>query len=262
MTLCDNASWPLERATFDLRKQNLSIYDISAALATEDIVRSSAAIATLLDEEGFAKLPRRTDDERERLGVLDSTRPIVADHADVHALAPRRATLNLEPHSFRTQFGGLFLFMPALVELEFDQLIKRCGFPGTSLVPAQHALRSLLALKLYGTQRHLHVMSAVLDEGLALFAGLNVIPKRAFLSEYSGTSFRVAVSTLPVILSSCNTSGPLRGHGLTRCCRWVCNMATHLIWTSIRFHFTAKMHSFRSTTSQSAVAVKRGFWPF
>src|SRR5947209_4916597 len=29
-------------------------------------------------------------------------------------------------------------------------------------------------------------MSAVLDEGLALFAGLNVIPKRSFLTEYSG----------------------------------------------------------------------------
>jgi hypothetical protein len=42
-----------------------------------------------------------------------------------------------------------------------------------------------LALKLFGTQRHTHVMSAVLDEGLALFAGLNVIPKRSFLTEYS-----------------------------------------------------------------------------
>jgi hypothetical protein len=28
-------------------------------------------------------------------------------------------------------------------------------------------------------------MSSVLDEGLALFAGLNVIPKRSFLAEYS-----------------------------------------------------------------------------
>jgi hypothetical protein len=34
----------------------------------------------------------------------------------------------------------------------------------------------LLALKLQGNQRHTQVMSAVLDEGLALFAGLNVIP--------------------------------------------------------------------------------------
>jgi hypothetical protein len=43
----------------------------------------------------------------------------------------------------------------------------------------------LLALKLFGSARHSHVRSAVLDEGLALFAGLNVIPKRSFLTEYS-----------------------------------------------------------------------------
>jgi hypothetical protein len=42
-----------------------------------------------------------------------------------------------------------------------------------------------LALKLFGTARHRHVMSGVLDQGLALFAGLNVIPKRSFLTEYS-----------------------------------------------------------------------------
>ena len=46
-------------------------------------------------------------------------------------------------------------------------------------------MRSLLALKLFGTARHGHVMSGVLDQGLALFAGLNVIPKRSFLTEYS-----------------------------------------------------------------------------
>ena len=40
-------------------------------------------------------------------------------------------------------------------------------------------------MKLFGTARHRHVMSGVLDQGLALFAGLNVIPKRSFLTEYS-----------------------------------------------------------------------------
>jgi hypothetical protein len=54
------------------------------------------------------------------------------------------------------------------------------------MVPAACALRSLLALKLVGNARHSHVMSSVLDEGLALFAGLNVVPKRSFLAEYSG----------------------------------------------------------------------------
>ena len=53
------------------------------------------------------------------------------------------------------------------------------------MIPAEHAMRSLFALKLFGNARHSHVMSSVFDEGLALFAGLNVIPKRSFLTEYS-----------------------------------------------------------------------------
>src|SRR5204863_112762 len=69
--------------------------------------------------------------------------------------------------------------------LSFDRLVRQAGFPGSALIPAPHALRSLLALKLFGNARHSHVMSYVLDEGLALFAGLNVIPKRSFLTEYS-----------------------------------------------------------------------------
>lgn len=46
-------------------------------------------------------------------------------------------------------------------------------------------MRTLLGLKLFGTARYSHVMSDVFDPGLALFAGLNVTPKRAFLTEYS-----------------------------------------------------------------------------
>jgi hypothetical protein len=53
------------------------------------------------------------------------------------------------------------------------------------MIPAEQALRSLLALKLFGSRRHRHVMADVFDQGLALFAGLNVIPKRSFLTEYS-----------------------------------------------------------------------------
>jgi hypothetical protein len=66
-----------------------------------------------------------------------------------------------------------------------DRILARSRFPGSNMVPAGCAMRSLLALKLFGSARHRHVMSYVLDEGLALFAGLNVIPKRSFLTEYS-----------------------------------------------------------------------------
>ena len=53
------------------------------------------------------------------------------------------------------------------------------------MIPAAHAIRSLLGLKLHGSARHSHAMSEVFDPGLAVFAGLNCIPKRAFLTEYS-----------------------------------------------------------------------------
>jgi len=131
------------------------------------------AIGQLLAEEGFARLPRRGDDERP-----PSIRPTVADVADVRAL-------DLQPRQLRTQFGGLFLFAPLLAQIPFDRILRQAGLPGSKMVPAGCALRALLALKLFGSARHSHVMSSVLDEGLALFAGLNVIPKRSFLTEYS-----------------------------------------------------------------------------
>jgi hypothetical protein len=156
-----------------LRKQNLSVHDISRALARDGESLSPAAVAVILKDEGFAKLPRRADDERP-----DQPRPVVADVADVRGL-------DLTPRSVRTKFGGLFLFLPWLVSADLDKLLARSGFPGSKMIPAGCALRSLLALKLFCNARHSHVMSSVLDEGLALFAGLNVVPKRSFLTEYS-----------------------------------------------------------------------------
>ena len=156
-----------------LRQQNLSVYDIRDALAEVGQTRSPAAISLILRQEGFARLPRRRDEERP-----DRERPDQARVADAREL-------DLSPRSFHTQFGGLFLFLPDLVRVDLDQVVTRAALPGSQMIPAPHALRSLLALKLCGRARHSHVMSYVMDEGLALFAGLNVVPKRAFLTEYS-----------------------------------------------------------------------------
>ena len=156
-----------------LRKQNLSIYDISRVLAQEDQALSPPAIAALLREEGFARLPRRPDEERPAV-----IRPEIAAVADVNEL-------DLSPRQFRTKFGGLFLFLPYLAVISLEKIFRRAGLPGSTMIPAGQAMRSLLALKLMGNARHSHVMSSVFDEGLALFAGLNVIPKRSFLTEYS-----------------------------------------------------------------------------
>jgi hypothetical protein len=164
---------PVRDRVIALRKENLSIYDISRNLAHEGHPLSPVAVAQILKDEGFARLPRRADDERP-----PGSRPTTADVADVRQL-------DLSPQSFRTKFGGLFLFLPMLVSIPLDRILRESGFPGSEMIPPGAALRSLLALKLFGTARHGHVMSVVLDPGLALFAGLNVIPKRSFLTEYS-----------------------------------------------------------------------------
>jgi Transposase DDE domain len=168
-----------------LRKQNLSIYDISRNLAHQGDALSPVAVAQVLKEEGFARLPRRSDDERP-----PGSRPTTADSADVRQL-------DLSPASFRTKFGGLFLFVPMLASIPLDRILRDAGFPGSQMIPAGSAMRSLLALKLFGTARHSHVMSLVLDQGLALFAGLNVIPKRSFLTEYS---CRIAPACYPELM--------------------------------------------------------------
>lgn len=164
---------PLRDRVIALRKQNLSIYDISAALARDGHALSPVSVSAILREEGFARLPRRADDERPH-----TVRPDAAAVADIRRL-------DLEPRHFRTRFGGLFLFLPYLASIPFDGVVQGAGLPGSKMVPAAHALRALLALKLFGAARKSHVMSSVFDEGLALFAGLNVIPKRSFLTEYS-----------------------------------------------------------------------------
>jgi transposase len=157
----------------ELRKKNHSVYEISEILKDGDIRLSPTAVRQILHEEGFAPLPRRLDDERP-----DYPRPTIEPAADVRAfsLAPRR---------FATRFGGLFLFVPDLIQLNFDHLAISAHLPGSRMIPVTHALRACLSLKLWSIERKSHIMSLVSDEGLALFAGVNVSPKKSYFSEYS-----------------------------------------------------------------------------
>jgi len=164
---------PIREEIVALRKKNYSVYDISQVFAERGTKVTAAAIRDILREEGFAPLPRRLDEER-----LDRSGPAVQPAADVRSFS-------LEEREFTTQCGGLFLFVPDLVRLNLPELATAAGLPGSQLIPASHALLSSLALKLWSIERKSHVMSLVADSGLALFAGLNVIPKKSFLSEYS-----------------------------------------------------------------------------
>jgi hypothetical protein len=156
-----------------MRKKNLSVYDIQRELACAGHKISINALSILMREEGFTRLPRRRDDERPV-----TVRPEIAAVADVRAL-------DLSPRSFRTRIGGLFLFAPLMKDLDLGRVLGKIDLPGSSMIPAEQAVRALLALKLIGKERKSHVMDLVFEEGIALFAGLNVIPKRSYLAAYS-----------------------------------------------------------------------------
>ena len=152
-----------------LRKERrASIYQIQELLRQEHMPASLGYIQKVFTQEGIRRLPRRPAHQR-------SPGTTVADIRK----------LNLGARTFHTDFAGLFLFAFDLAGMQLDPMLAAVGMPGTSMIPAGCAVRSLLALKLSGIGRPSQVMAETLDEGLALFAGLNAIPKRTTLTEYS-----------------------------------------------------------------------------
>ena len=82
---------PVRELVVAMRKRNLSVYDIQRELAETDRRISINALTVLLREEGFARLPRRRDEERP-IAIKAET----AEVADVRRL-------DLSPRSVRTR---------------------------------------------------------------------------------------------------------------------------------------------------------------
>ena len=175
-----------KKRAVELRKTNHSVYEISEILKAEGMQIGATAVRELLRAEGFSALPRRLDEERP-----DQPRVVVEGVANV-------LHFKLQPGKFTTQCGGLFLFIPDLISLDLEGVAKESNLAGSKMIPSTHALRAALALKLWSTIRKSHVMPLVSDPGLALFTGLNVIPKKSFLSEYSS---RVTSTDVQKLLS-------------------------------------------------------------
>jgi hypothetical protein len=194
---------PVRELVVAMRKKNLSVYDIQRELKAAAHQISINSLSVLLREEGFARLPRRRDEERP-----PAIKPEPAAVADVREL-------NLSPRTFRTRVAGLFFFIPLMKQLDLGRIAREAGLPGSKMIPSEQALRSLLALKLIGMERKSHVMNLVFDEALALFAGLNVIPKRAYLAAYSSRiGQRTNRRLMEVWFQHVQTLGLRRSHSL------------------------------------------------
>src|SRR5215831_6382072 len=161
----------------ELRREGLSVYEISTRLGQEGIPLGRTAVSGILREEGFGRLLRGPAPEA-------STNPATSGR---DTRLPTAAVIDFAavPARAHTAMAGLLLAIPDLVALDLPALVAAAGYPGTSVIPAASWLLSLLALKLTGTRRVSHVDDLLTDPASALFAGLAVLPKKSALTDYS-----------------------------------------------------------------------------
>jgi transposase len=192
----------IKEGIISLRKRNYSIKEIQEALHRQGEEISLKTIYILLEEEGFAKLFRRTRAERRE--ALQSGRD-PAQVADVKRFADRREV--------STDYGGVFLFVPLICELGLDKLFRKSSFYGSKQIPRVSYLLSYLVLKLLGKERLCHINNLNFDYGIGLFAGLNVLPKAAAVTQYSYRHpHSLCVSMLRSWTKVLSHKGYLRGH--------------------------------------------------
>ena len=165
-----------------MRQDGLALDDIVRCLAQEGTPISRPYAGRLLSLEGFARLRTRRRPTRPGERALDGSE--VPHVANVN-------NLDLTPdRSVPTNAAGLFLFLPHLLDLQIDRAVGHAGYPGTKMVPPTQALLALLAGKLLGKRRISHIDDLNFDEGAGLFAGLNVLPKTTYATDYSYTTQR------------------------------------------------------------------------
>jgi len=157
----------------DLRKQNYSTEDIARLLKDEGILLSAVSIWAILNEEGFKKLPRRDDSERPQWPRQD-----LAPYADVRQFS-------LLPRVMDTRIAGVFLLLKILADTKICDIPIDLKWYGSKMIPSQNAFLASLLLKLIGKKRKSHVMDLQCDEGAPFAIGLNELPKRTYVAEYS-----------------------------------------------------------------------------
>ena len=159
-----------------LRQDGLSLAQIQEQLEPTEPI-SQSYLSRILQRQGLSgPLPRR------------SPRPIglqAKDGSDIPEAADVRLC-SLQPgRGFDTRVAGLFLFVPLLLTLDLPAAVARAGWPGSRVIPALQSILALLVPKMLGKRRISHISDLCRDEGAGLFAGLNVLPKATFATDYS-----------------------------------------------------------------------------
>ncbi|MDR3020591.1 MAG: transposase [Treponema sp.] len=165
-----------------LRKNNMSVPEIIAAMDGLGMPVSSQFVNSVLKKEGFARLPRRDAFAKSNVLLSNELKKITAEKS--------RPLSFDKKESFTGEKIGVFSFLPIISEFGIDKAIKKSSFPRTSSIGRLSSILSFLALKLISVKRYNADDLWCMDRGLGMFAGLNVLPKTAWFSSYSSSVTR------------------------------------------------------------------------
>ena len=162
----------LDKLIISLRKRNFSIPDIKIILDAQEEMVSESYCYRVLKNDGFKRLPRRKKSE-------------INNPATTKITAPKSKQLDFSSETFSSSSVGILCLLPYLKKLGIDQLIKNSLYPETNKINRLSSILSFVALKLSNIRRYSCDDLWCMDRGSGLFAGLNVLPKTAWLSSYS-----------------------------------------------------------------------------
>jgi len=152
-----------------LRAEDRSVTDIAQRVSMEGTPVSAQTVWAILHAEGIERLGRSHTGSPPRLAPVKS-KPISAWPAGTQ---------------MHCDHAGMFVLLPALVELGLDTLIAAAHYPATKVLSPFHSLASLLLLKCSRTGRAANAFPLGADPGLGLALGLAAIPKATHLTSYS-----------------------------------------------------------------------------
>ena len=192
-----------ERAC-ELRRQGATLADIRAVLVREGFDVSESYLFRLLRRAGLAAMRQRRLTPQP--GEYANDGSLVPEIADIRGLVLD------DGRQFPTKVAGLFLFLPLLLDLDLPQAVSLAKLPGSKQIPPLQALLALLVPKLIGKRRVSHISDLCNDEGAGLFAGLNVLPKITYATDYS---YKTERSMTEQLVAAVIAKTPLGDHPLS-----------------------------------------------
>ncbi len=163
----------LEDIIINLRKHNFSAKDIVGIVNSKGYKVSYGYVYKLLNNEGFARLPRRSRPEVKRLELPEIK-------------APKAGTIKIKYEKFHSGTTGIFAMLPVIRKYGIDKIISGSFYPGTKDINKLSSILSFLALKLSKIKHFSDDNIWNMDRGMGLFAGLNVLPGSSWFASYSG----------------------------------------------------------------------------